>query len=151
MMGPIAELRPGEMILKYKCPNQIRREERELTEWLSTEMEKSSRVNELAKVVFDDDQTTFRKWDSPDLPDAKALVEGVKAKHSDQLKKNHPNLSDSAVDEILRNLIPAHRLATVVTEWNVRNDALEIEKRRTRRLVGAWNSLPPYGPWSVVN
>lgn len=150
-MGLIGDLSPGEMILRYKCPNQIRREERELAEWLSTELEKSSRVNELAKVVFDDDHTTLRKWDSPDLPDAKVLAADVRAKHFDVLRKNHPKLSAAAINDILKNLIPAHRLAAIVTEWNARNDVLEVEKRRTRRLVEAWNSLPPYGPWSVVN
>lgn len=44
MTGLIAELRPWGMIMRYKCPDQIRREECELAEWLSTEMEKSSRV-----------------------------------------------------------------------------------------------------------
>ncbi|GAA0024115.1 hypothetical protein JOE51_007603 [Bradyrhizobium japonicum] len=151
MTGLIAELRPWGMIMRYKCPDQIRREECELAEWLSTEMEKSSRVNELAKVLFEDDHASLRKWDSPELPEAKALVEDVRAKHAEALKKNNANLTDAAINSILRNLIPAHRLSAIVREWNVRNEALELEKRRTRRFVEAWNSLPPHGPWSTVH
>lgn len=151
MTGLIAGLRPWEMIVKYKCPNQIRQEENELSNWMAAELAQSDSVNELAKAMLDDSPNTLRKLTSPIASDAKALAADVRAKHGVQLRKSNPNLSETAITEILKNLLPAHRLAAIVTEFNRRSDVLEKEKRRTRPFVEAWNSLPPYGPWSVVH
>ena len=150
-MGLIAGMRPGEMLLKYKCPNQIRREEQELSSWLGEQLAKSDRVNELAKAVMDDDHSTLRKWSSPDLADAKEQVAALRAKYGAEIRKSNPNLTETSVTSILRGLIPAHRLATIMSEYTKRCEALEVERRRTRRLVEVWNSLPPYGPWSMVH
>jgi hypothetical protein len=136
----IAELRPGEELMKYKSIYALRREQREISVWFDDELERFDRVSDLAKAVLYDDRDILAKALSPELGVAKADVAGIEAEYGSKLDKDS-----------LRDLLPTWRLAKIMSERQRRSEALDEDERRSRRLNEAWHSLPPYGPWSTVH
>lgn len=136
----IAELQPGEMILKYKSLFALERDASGIEIWLREELNKFDRVNDLARAVLGNDSDALAKAAAPDLlRDAKADVAVMEAEYSGK-----PFAKD-----IMKRLLPRWRLAKIMREYTRRTNEINVEKKRSRRLNDIWQSAPPIGPWSA--
>jgi hypothetical protein len=132
-MMNIAELHPGEMILKYKSVFALRRETDEILEWFAAEWKQAARLDDVYKAVFEDDNNALAKAASADLTIARAHL-------ADLRKRYRPDIVDAS-------LASADRVAAIMREYRARMDVVKEDERRSRRFNGAWNSTPPGGHW----
>ena len=122
----IAELHPGEMILKYKSVFALRREADEVQEWFATEWKHVSRLDDVCKAMLEGDNNALAKA-------ARADLVIVKAHLADLKKRYRPDIVDAS-------LANADRMAAIMREYRTRMDLVKEEERRSRRFNEAWTS-----------
>jgi hypothetical protein len=125
-MMNIAELHPGEMILKYKSVFALKRESEEIQSWFDAEWKQAARLNDVYKALFSGDDNVLSKAASADLQLAKSHV-------ADMKKRHRPDIVDAS-------LASADRMAAIMREYKTRVEANREEAQRSRRLNEAWTS-----------
>ncbi len=131
----IAELQIGEQILKYKSTYALEHDSRELDAWFNEEYAKTKRIDDLAKAMIDGDNGLLAKAANPDLEIAKADVA--------RLRKAYGERGAGASLYVAST----ERLAALMREYVVRQEAHKQDKARSHRFNEAWNSASPGGAW----
>jgi hypothetical protein len=126
----IAELPPGEMIMKYKSVFLLESEADELQKWFDREWQQLDPLDHVSKAVLDDDRDTLAKA-------ADAELQKVRA-HIADLRKQHTAFPITA------SFANADRMAAIMREYVKRSDALDADKHRSRRFNEAWTSAQSY-------
>ena len=129
-MMNIAELPPGGIILKYKSTFALKRESDEIHAWFDTEWKQVSRLSHIYKALFVGDGNVLAKAASADLQMAKSHIADLK-------KRYRPDIVDAS-------LASADRMAAIMREYVERSDALNKDRRRSRRFNDAWTSAPSH-------
>ena len=126
-MVNIANLRPGEGIMRYKSEHLLRRETIDNLDWAFAECDKTFRAHELTKSILAGDDIT--KAASADLETAKADVANLQATHA---AKASEYVDTHALEH----------LAATMREYTKRTAQNHEDRRRSRRVNEAWASGP---------
>jgi hypothetical protein len=124
-MVSISELRPGEIVMKYKSEHLIRREAIDDLNWAFAECDKTFRAHELTKSILAGDD--LAKAAGADLEAAKADVADLRATHATK-----------AAEYV--DMHALERLAGVMRDYVKRSERNEEDRRRSRRINEALSS-----------
>ena len=131
----IAEMKPGELIMRHKSIFALKRESDEIWIWFCGEYEKFKRVDELCKAFLSNDSEALAKAASSELEIAGKDVANLKAKYGEREASASLYMAST------------ERLAAIMREYVKRNEANKDAERRSRRLNESWNTSPPGGQW----
>jgi hypothetical protein len=135
----IAGLQIGEMVMRYKSVNVLKRESDEIYKlWFWDEYEKLGRVDQLRKDLIDGDSEALAKAASPELEMARADVADLK-------KKYGAHAGDNLTEPSLT------RLAALMRELTRRTNENKEAERRSRRFNDAWSSASPGAQWPTIH
>lgn len=126
-MMNIAEMKNGEVLMRYKSTSALEDDSREITAWFNQEYAKTKHIDDLAKAIIDGDNDILAKAANPDLAIARADVA--------RLRKAYGEGAGASL-----YVASTERLAALMREYVRLKEAHKLAKNRSRRLNEAWSA-----------